>query len=835
MKGVIMAGGFGTRLRPLTYNSPKPMVPVANRPIMQRIVELLKAHGITDMLSLLYFQPEAIKNFFQDGKAMGVKMEYQSAEGDLGTAGSVKLGQPLIGKDRFMVISADILTDFDLSAAIKFHEDSKAMATLVLTRVENPLAFGVVITDKQGRITRFLEKPSWGEVFSDTVNTGIYILEPEVLDLIPDGKDFDFSKDLYPLMLEKKLPLYGYIAEGYWKDIGTLSEYMLCHNDILTGKVEVGVDGTRKGKLGTDLWVGEGTHIDPSAKLSGAVIIGKNCKVGPRAELNNCILGDGTVIGESARITGAVLWQNVTIGAGSELKECTVAARTKVGGRSYIGVGVIIADDCVVGNGCTFKDEVKMWPQKTLEDGATLSSSLVWGDKWSKNLFDAYGISGTANIEITPDFASKLGAAYGAGLKEGSYVLITRDAHKTSRMIDRALMAGLTSAGVNVYDLGMQTIPVARYATRALKCAGGLHVRRSPLESKIQDIKFFDNDGLDLQTKKEKGIENLFYREDFRRVKSEDVGEIHFPSRGVDYYQEGFFNSVDQASIRKRGFKIVLDYAFGSATKVFPNMLGKLKAEVVSLNAFVDETKMTRAVDQFEAGLKQLSNIVSTLGADFGVMLDAGAQKLFISDEKGTVLGGDQSLVLFAMLHSIAVKGSKIAVPVTASRAVEEAVSKNGGTVLRCGTTYRSMMDAAAQGASFVGEEHGGYMFGDFFPAFDSMMATVKLMEYLAAAAVPLSEIVKQVPKIHVLRSDVVCSWSKKGTVMRHLIEEIEGQKDTRVELIDGVKLWSGNSWVLILPDSDKPFFHVDAEADSPRQAQDLIDKYAEKIREWQK
>src|SRR6185503_4116796 len=227
MKGVIMAGGFGTRLRPLTYNLPKPMVPVANRPIMQRIVELLKKHGINDQLGLLYFQPDSIKNYFGDGKNFGVKIGYQGAEGDLGTAGSVKLGQPMIGKERFMVISADILTDFDLSAAIKFHESRKAMATLILTRVENPLAFGVVITDKEGRITRFLEKPSWGEVFSDTVNTGIYILEPEVLDLIPEKVDFDFSKNLFPHMLKNGMPLYGYIAQGYWADIGNLDQYRL--------------------------------------------------------------------------------------------------------------------------------------------------------------------------------------------------------------------------------------------------------------------------------------------------------------------------------------------------------------------------------------------------------------------------------------------------------------------------------------------------------------------------------------------------------------------------------------------------------------------------------
>jgi mannose-1-phosphate guanylyltransferase / phosphomannomutase len=311
------------------------------------------------------------------------------------------------------------------------------------------------------------------------------------------------------------------------------------------------------------------------------------------------------------------------------------------------------------------------------------------------------------------------------------------------------------------------------------------------------------------------------------------VGDISFPSRGIDYYLEGFFNSVDEGRIRERRFKIVVDYAFGSATSVFPSLLGKLGAEVVSLNAFVDETKMTRSGDEFNAALKQLSTIVPTLGADFGIMLDAGAQKIFISDEKGNVASGDQSLVLMALLHAMAVKGAQIAVPVTASRSIEEIAAKHGAKVTRCGTTYRSMMEAAHKGASFVGEERGGYIFGQFFPAFDAMMATVKLMEYLAAAGQPLSEVMKQVPKLNLVRSEAPCGWEKKGTVMRHLMEEAESGS-AKAELIDGVKLHTGKAWVLILPDADKPFFHVDAEADSAREAQALVDMYQDKIKQWQ-
>ncbi len=236
MKAVIMAGGFGTRLRPLTCNIPKPIVPVMNKPMMQHIIELLHSHGITDLVATLFYQPEVITRYFGDGSKFGVSLRYVKAEADYGTAGSVRNASSLLN-DRFVIISGDVLTDCDLSEAIRFHEERKARATLVLTRVKNPLQYGVVITNKQGKITRFLEKPSWGEVFSDTVNTGIYILEPSVMELIPTKEEFDFSKDLFPFMMEQDLGLYGYISDRYWRDIGTLNEYQDAHLDYLHGKV----------------------------------------------------------------------------------------------------------------------------------------------------------------------------------------------------------------------------------------------------------------------------------------------------------------------------------------------------------------------------------------------------------------------------------------------------------------------------------------------------------------------------------------------------------------------------------------------------------------------
>jgi mannose-1-phosphate guanylyltransferase/phosphomannomutase len=234
MKAVLMAGGFGTRIQPLTINLPKPMIPLANRPIMEHIIGLLKQHGISDLVLLLYHQPEIIKNYFGDGSEFGVHISYVTPLEDLGTAGAVKAAAKFLN-ERFLVISGDLLTDFDLSRVLACHQENRALATMTLTSVKDPLQFGVVITDKEGRVTKFLEKPGWGEVFSDTINTGIYVVEPEVLALIPPGENRDWAKDVFPQMLAEGMALYGCTLQGFWADIGNTDAYLEACRDIPRG------------------------------------------------------------------------------------------------------------------------------------------------------------------------------------------------------------------------------------------------------------------------------------------------------------------------------------------------------------------------------------------------------------------------------------------------------------------------------------------------------------------------------------------------------------------------------------------------------------------------
>jgi len=223
MKAIVMAGGQGTRLRPLTSNQPKPMVPVVNKPTIQHILELLQRNGINEVIMTLAFLPRLIRNHFGDGSSLGMHIDYTVEETPAGTAGSIRLAKDLLD-DTFLVISGDALTDFDLTSVIEFHRRREAMITIALKSVEHPLEFGVVIVDEEGRIQRFLEKPGWGQVFSDTVNTGIYVIEPEVLDHIPEGQPYDFSHNLFPKLFDMRKPLYGVVCDGYWQDIGSLEQ-----------------------------------------------------------------------------------------------------------------------------------------------------------------------------------------------------------------------------------------------------------------------------------------------------------------------------------------------------------------------------------------------------------------------------------------------------------------------------------------------------------------------------------------------------------------------------------------------------------------------------------
>lgn len=829
MKTVIMAGGFGTRLRPLTQSLPKPMVPMANRPMLNHIVDLLKRHGLKNYVSLLYFQPEEITSFFHDGSDFGVSMEYMQAQEDLGTAGSVKNAEEHFLGERVLVISGDVLTDFDLSAALEFHEEREAAATMVLTRLENPLSYGVVITEPDGRITRFLEKPTWGEVFSDTINTGIYILEPHVFERIPVGEPFDFSQNLFPGMLEDDERLFGYIADGYWRDVGNLSEYKKAHLDILGGKIDLrgSYQHLQHGKA--DIWFNKNVQVDESAHFEGTVVLGDEVKIEPGATVIDSVIGDRTRIGSNSKVERSVIWYDSNLGNSVQVSEAIICNSVLLEDDVAINTDVVISEKVKIRKGATIRANCKIWPAKEIETGAVVSSSLVWGERWNRELFTDSKVSGLGNIEITPEFAAKLGSAFAATLPRADSLIVSRDVSSASRIFSRAFITGALSCGVNVVDLRTLPIPVIRYELKSGKHAGGLYVRHSPLNYEITDMIFMGPDGMDLTTRKARSVELLFAREDFRRAPVSEVGQLDYPTRILESYRHDFLRAISSEIIADRSFKLVIDFAHGGASEIFSGIFGALNCEVISLNAYPDPED---TFSHSEASVEQLASIVKSVGADLGIHLGRAAEKITVVDRNGRALSDQLLLLVVTSLFLSSQSARKIAVPVMASMGVEEIAQQYGVEVIRVRNDHLSMMQAfCSQEVDFVGGTRGGFIFDDFQLGADAMFASIKLLELLARQKTDISEIRQHFEKYYTASHKVPCPWSKKGQVMRLLIENSEGK---RRQLVDGVRVYEDDSWVLAAPDRQAALFTVIAESEDQHRAGELAESYRYNILKWQ-
>jgi len=398
VKAIVMAGGYGTRLRPLTINTPKPMVPIGNLPMMEHVIGLLAEHGLTDVTALLYFHPEHVRDYFGDGSAFGVNMSYKIPDEDLGTAGAVRYALGEVDEP-VLVISGDLLTDFNLTEAIEWHRTKKADATILLTRAENPVAYGIVITDDNGRIVRFLEKPSWGEAFSDTINTGIYILEPDAARLIPEGENFDFSQNLFPRMLVGGMNLCGKVMSGYWKDVGNVDEYFRAHTDLFEGDLTLDLKVPKTDAGDSVLYQGANVRLSGDISLSGTVILGDDVWIEPGCSLHNCAIGSRSRIGANSDLKDTIIWSDTAIDSGAHFSQALVCSKVQVGSDVQLLDNAIISDDCMIGHAATVKANCKVWPGKTVDDGAIVSSSLIWGDSWNRELFTDSKISGLALLD----------------------------------------------------------------------------------------------------------------------------------------------------------------------------------------------------------------------------------------------------------------------------------------------------------------------------------------------------------------------------------------------------------------------------------------------------
>ncbi len=816
MKAVVMAGGEGTRLRPLTSNQPKPMVPIVGKPCMEHIIELLGVHGFEEVIVTVAFLPQAIRSYFGNGESLGLNVEYSVEESPLGTAGSVRLASDRLD-ETFVVISGDALCDFDLTELVRVHKEKKSAVTIALKSVENPLEFGIVVTDSDGRVERFLEKPSWSQVFSDTINTGVYVLEPEVLNHVPADRPYDFSKELFPLLLEMGRPVHGHVVEGYWQDIGNLSQYRQANFDALDGRVNLNIPGVR---LRGNIWLGEGVEIDDIDRIEGPAYLGNYCRIGADATVGPySVLSSSVTLRERARTVASVIDASTHIGRSGLIENAIVGRNCDIRSHVRIHEDVAIGDEVTIGAESVVMPGVRIFPFKEVESGSQVFENLVFESRATPQIFSQGDVSGLVNVDLTPDTALRLAAAMGTALKRGARVVASRESAPACRMIKRAMISGLNSTGINVADLRVLPAAVARHLLKSHGYEAGFHVGLSAADPEVVKIQFFEDPGIEASSGFQKEIEKHFTRHELRLVAAADVGGISYPARAREGYADDLLASLDVEAIRPRGFRIVVDYGYSAASFVLPLVLGPMGVESVAAHAFTPdlppgETATLRGL------VGQTKRLVGAVGADLGVVFDRAAERLYLIDDKAREIPVEQALLLYLRLIGSNGRRGKLAFPVTVTSQVERIVEGSGLEVIRTPASLPELTKAASDdGVIFAGSVGGGYVFPEFLPAYDAIASLCNLLELLAPVNRPLSELVSELPLSRVVHRQVPCPWAQKGLVMRVLTERL---KDREVDLQDGIKVFDERGWAQVLPDPDEPLVHVYAEGASDETSAEL-------------
>jgi mannose-1-phosphate guanylyltransferase / phosphomannomutase len=824
VKAVVMAGGEGTRLRPMTANQPKPLLPVVNKPIMEHVLRLLKRHGFTETVVTVQFLASLVRHYFGDGEDVGLSLTYATEETPLGTAGSVKNAEDGLRSGPFLVISGDALTDIDLAAMVRYHKKQGALVTVGLTRVPNPLEFGIIIVGEDGRIQRFLEKPTWGQVFSDTVNTGIYVMEPEVLAEVPAGVPADWSGDIFPQLLKSGAPLYGWIADCYWEDVGSHESYLKAQADALSGKVDVEIDGF---EVSPGVWVSEDAEVDPEAVLAGPLCIGDYAKVEAGAQLREfTTVGSNVVVKEGAFLHRAVVHNNVYIGQGTTLRGCVVGKNTDVMGSVRIEEGAVVGDECLIEAEAYLSAGVKVYPFKTIEAGAVVNTSVIWESRGQRTLFGPRGVSGVVNVEITPELCVRLASAYATTLRKGSVVTTSRDASRAARALKRAMQGALNATAINVVDLEAQPLPVARFQTARGECSGGIALRTTPGDPQSVDIIFLDERGTELSQAAARKLERVFSRQEYRRAFPGEIAELTYPPRVVESYAAELLRSVDMTGVREAGLKVVIDCAGGTASLVLPGLLGRIGVDVLTVNNRLDEASPTQSLAQVRAGMQRLSELVASSRATFGVRFDQVGERIQLVDDNGAMVSEDRALLVVLDLIAAERRAGLVALPVSTTRVAEQVCRFHGVDVTWTPTSLHGLTGAAAaDDVIFAADGRGGFVVPEFSRNLDGIAAFVRLLGLVARTRLTLSQIDARIPKAHLLKRSMPTPWAAKGSVMRTVVEAAAGRV---MDTTDGVRVVEPDGgWVLVLPDPEDAVTHLWAEGPDADAAQALLDEWA--------
>jgi mannose-1-phosphate guanylyltransferase/phosphomannomutase len=674
---------------------------------MAYILDLLAQHGFQEVFVTLGYRPGNIRSYFGE-QYKGMRLHHVVEESPLGTAGSVAALRERLNST-FLVISGDALTDIDLTGLLSFHREAGAVATLAMTRVENPLEYGVIITDRGGRIRRFLEKPTWSEVFSDTVNTGIYVLEPSVLNGVPQQRMYDFSQHLFPALLQMDAPLYGAVADGYWCDIGDPAAYLQANLDLLHGRLRFLPPGR---EAAPGVWVAgavpEGVLID------GPALVGEGCRLAPGTRLEaGAVLGPATVIGPGAVLRRSVTWSGVHIGPEATLVGAVICQGAVLDAGAGVFEGAVVGPNCAVGARATLSPGAKLWPRTEVAAGARVDCTLVQSPVWSGRVLRRGSLSGRLGSELFPENALRVGTAFASILGGTGPLVAGGDPGGPAAILKQALICGALAAGRSVLDAGVTASPVTEFSIRRERAAGGFHVRWGRDQARVV---FYDPQGQPAPRDLARKLEQACARQDYARATHETAGSIEPLGQAEWLYLEHLGEQVNGDAVRAARLAVELP---GDAWSVLHRWLERLRCRMVDADGHLGvETDLLEGTWRLAGAGPE-----TMLALDLWLSLRAsdGARE------------GDGA-------------GEPVTIPVTAPRAVEELLRRRGRTPVRVRQA-------------------------DWRPQ-DPLLAIGRLLEWMAEEHLNARDVLEYLPRVSTATRMVACPWEAKGRVMRQLLEE---------------------------------------------------------------
>ncbi|MEK9663119.1 MAG: sugar phosphate nucleotidyltransferase [Candidatus Nanopelagicales bacterium] len=819
MRAVVMAGGLGTRLRPLTTGVPKPLLPVVGRPMVEHMLLLAREHGISEAVVTVQHLAPMLRRRLGDGADLGMSITYGTEPGPLGTAGGVRLAVAGDDDQALLVLSGDAVTDVNLGDIMRRHAESGAQLTMGLTRRDDPREFGLVALDDDGWVRRFHEKPEWGEVFGDTVSTGIYVVSAEVLARIPPDTPWDWSKQVIPDLLRSGAPVAGVVVNGYWEDVGDLAAYRQVQVDTLDRRVRLSIPGSDRGD---GVWIGDGVEIAAGAEVVGPSFIGDRSVIDEGAQLlPYSVLGAHSLVRRGARIDRSTIHDNVYLGAEVDLMGAIVGRGCEVGAGTRISEGAVVADGCILEREVDVSPGSMVYPGKSVESGTFVMGSVVWDSKGHRSVIDGLGMRGEMGVEVTPDTVVRLASTLGTLLSRGATVALGRDHSGSAGAYHAILVGALRAAGLTVHLLRTVPLPVLRDHVRHHADAG-IYLRVAPGDPDSLDMVIVRSDGRNVGDMARE-LNRIYSRREFRRAVPGAIGAVVAQPLATQEYANRIHEHVSTGP--SNSVRIVVDAMGGAAATTLPTLLEGMSAELVLLGTQPDLTTAMWSDSERRQRVEELANIVVSTGAALGVAIDATGERLWLVDERGNVLDDDRALLVVLDLVVSESHGAVAVLPSTASRIAEQVADFHHAHVRRVprATAFNDGSDVL-----LVCDGDGGFAVPGAGGERDALATTYALLGWVARTQLALSAIDARIPRTHGMRVQVDTPWRLKAAVLREVTDRAG---DRAIDSTDGVRICEPDgAWCLVLPHPSESRTSLWVEADTAERARELADSWREQI-----